>query len=83
MKTTIETNGKKYEVTYPSILPSGYGHKKVSLTFFDENGNRHDHSIITSNMRLIDSIKSDDDNESEEAIASISESIIDNYYVTI
>lgn len=52
---TITINNQELEITYATAISSGFGHKKVSVTFYDYNNSE---SIVlshtTNNMRGFD-----------------------------
>ena len=78
MKATITINGTEREVML-TILPSGYGHNKITANWFDGN-ERITHSVVTNATQLTDAMRSEDDERSEEACEQAAEMVTDNYY---
>ena len=57
-----------------TILPSGFGHNKIICYDLD----KEKYSTVTSNTRLTDKYRSDDENESDEAKKDLIELVMDD-----
>jgi len=63
-----------------SILPEGYGHNRVFITFIEEDGTSSRKSVVTNNTRATDAYRSDDEDESwEEARLTLTELVLDRH----
>lgn len=69
---TITINNTELELTYATAISSGFGHKKVSVTFYDYNNSE---SIVlsatTNNMRAFDAASELEGDEKYEALYNI------------
>jgi hypothetical protein len=55
MNTIIKINGKELDITYATAISSGYGHKKISVSFYDyENSESITLTATTNNMPAFD-----------------------------
>lgn len=77
MKTSITINNQELDITYATAISSGFGHKKVSVTFYDYNNSE---SIVlsatTSNMRGFDAASELEGQEKYMALYELIESDI-------
>ena len=73
MNTFKTTSGQDFTVDYASALPTGYGHKKITVQVIDENGNSKDFSATTSNMPNYDEATNLEGQEKYEALFEIIE----------
>jgi hypothetical protein len=66
MNTSIEINSAKFENVLFSILPSGYGHWKLTASFVTPNNSSVKHTITTSDSMLIDELRDEDNLEARQ-----------------
>ena len=69
---TITINNTELELTYATAISSGFGHKKVSVTFYDYNNSESiELSATTNNMRAFDAASELEGDEKYEALYNI------------
>ena len=75
--TTREIAEFNYSIDYASSLPSGYGHKEISVRVVSENGDVKDFRAVTSNMHDYDIATKLEGQEKYEALFELVESSLD------
>lgn len=74
MKTYTTTTEKEFTVDYASALAAGHGHKKITATLVDENGNSKEFTATTSFMAGYNQAKDLEGQEKYEALFELVES---------
>ncbi len=75
--TTTEIAEFNYTVDHASALPSGHGHKEITVTIVSENGNKKEFKSITSNMPGYDDAMDLEGQEKYEALFELVEINLD------
>lgn len=77
MKTYTTSQSQEFTIDYASSLPSGHGHRKITVSVIAENGDKKDFSSITSNMHSYDEANDLEGQEKYEALFEIIENDLD------
>ena len=77
MTTFTTSYEQEFTVDYASSLPSGYGHRKISVEIVSDCGSRKTFSRITSNMPDFDEAENLEGQEKWEALFGLVESSLE------
>ncbi|MDK7376161.1 MULTISPECIES: hypothetical protein [Weeksella] len=75
--TTSEIAEFNYTVDYASSLPSGYGHRKITVCIIAENGDKKEFNSTTNNMYDFDQAMNLEGQEKYEALFDLVEDNLD------